>query len=105
MTDSRGRQQLQNGIQHSKPRSQHGHNHHVFTHHTSLSRSKRRQHRARHRRDIAKRFGRKEDTDSIGRAPELGRRRSYVSKLVERVLHQRMLNDVERHGNYHSFAH
>jgi hypothetical protein len=94
VTDPRTRQKLQNGIQHSEPSSQDGHNYHVAAHHRSLCRSKGRQYSARHRRDIAKRFGRKEDTDPIGGAPELGRRRSYIPKLVERVLHQRMLHDV-----------
>jgi hypothetical protein len=50
------------------------------------------------RRHLAQGFGCQQHADPRGGAPEVIRRRSLVAKVDERVLDQRVIDDVDRHG-------
>ena len=50
------------------------------------------------RRHVAQRLGRQQHADAIGGAAERRRRGALVAQLHQRVVHERVIDDVKRHG-------
>ena len=50
-------------------------------------------------RHLAHRFGGEQHADPRRRATEVLGRRALVAQLDERVVHERMIDDVDRHGS------
>ena len=50
------------------------------------------------RRDVAQRFGREQHADARRGAAEMLGRRALVAQVDERVVHERMIDEVDRHG-------
>jgi len=57
-----------------------------------------REHRGRHGRNVAQRFGRKQDADPVGGAAKRRRCRPRIAQFHERVVDQGMFNDVKGHA-------
>jgi len=48
---------------------------------------------------VLERFGREQDADAVGGAAEGRRFGANVAQLHERVLHERVFDEVKRHGD------
>ncbi len=94
MTHARGRQQLQDRIEHAEAGSQDRHDHDIAGHPASFSFFQRRLHHGALGRQIAQCLCDKQHTDAIGDLPEMFRLRVHVAQLAERVLDQRMWHEV-----------
>ena len=53
-------------------------------------------------RHIAQRFGREQHADARRRAPKMFRRRVLVAQRHQRVVHERMIDEVNRHGAHYT---
>ena len=95
MAHARRRQQLQHGIEHSQSRSQHRHHDDIARHTPAFCFLERRLNDGAFGRQIAQRFGDQKHADAIGNLAELFRLGVDVAKLAERVVNQRMWNEMD----------
>ena len=98
MPDARGRDQLEDRVQHPQTRAQDRHDDDVARDAPSLCRPERRLDRGRDARNVPRGLGREQQADPDGHPPkELGRR-GGVPQRRERVVNERMRDEVQRHG-------
>ena len=94
------RHELEHRVEHAEPGAQHRHDDDV-----GADPSARRPDRAASRRvtvagrHLAQRFGGEQHADPRRRATEMLRRRALVAQIDERVVHERMIDEVDRHGS------
>ena len=99
MADARGREQLQHGIEHPEARSQHRHHDDIGANHQAVRGTQWRDDRGRGCRHVSQRFRGQQNADAVGCPPERGWISADVAQFHERVMHQRMIDDVKRHGD------
>ena len=104
VADARVGHELQNRVEHPEPRPQHRHDDHVRADLLSGRRTERRVDADVAVRDLAHRFGGEQHADPRGRSTKMFRHRSLVAQLDERIVHERMLDDVDRHGPHYTIS-
>ena len=85
-------------VDHAEAGAQHRHDHDVGPDDPGVGRSERRGHRVGVGREVAQRFGRDDQADPVCSGAERGRRRAGVAEFGQRVVRQRVIDEVERHG-------
>ena len=98
VADTRRRNQLQHRVEHAQPRAQDGHDDDVGRDAAAVRRPQRRLDRRRGRRQIARRLGGQQQADAHRHAAEHFRRRLRVAQRQQGIMHERVLDDVDRHG-------
>ena len=98
VADPRGRHQLENGVEHAEPGAQHWHDDDVAADRPPRGGPERRLDRHLARRQFAHCFGRQEHADPRRCPPKMLRRRRLIAERDERVVHERVIDDVNRHG-------
>ena len=88
------RQQLQHGVEHSQSRAQHRHHDDIARHPPPFGLFERRLNDGAFRRQIAQRLGDQQHADAVGDLAELFGLGVDVAKLAERVVNQRMGDEV-----------
>ena len=94
MTYPRRGKQLQHGVEHSQTCPQHRHDDDIARHTASFRLFERRLNNGALRWQIAQRLGHEEDADPVCDLPEVLGLCIDVAKLAERVVNQRMRNEV-----------
>ncbi len=87
--------EFEDGLEHAESGAQHRHDHDVRCQHTSVSRSKRRLHGRGRDGHPAEGLGGKENADTMRGPAKRRRARRGISKLGERVVRERMIDDVK----------
>jgi 5-methylthioadenosine/S-adenosylhomocysteine deaminase len=98
VADARFRHQFEHGIEHAEPGAQHGNDDDVGRDFSTGRGTERCFHGDRPAPHFVHRMGRQQNADACGRAAETVRSRSLVAEIGERVVHERMIHDVDRHG-------
>ena len=98
MADARSRHQLQYRVQHAQSRTQHGHDDDVARYLSSGRQLQRRLNGHLARRDVAQCLGGQQDADAPRRPTELFGRRARVAQGDQRVLDERVGDEMDRHG-------
>ena len=99
MPDARVGHELQHGVQHAEPCTQDRHDHDIGADLLPRCGTERRLHADVAVGNFAHRFGGEQHADARGGATEMLGRRSLVAQLHQRVVHERMLDEVDRHGS------
>ena len=102
VADARARDQLQHGVEHAESRPQHRHDDDVRADAASGRGTDRRLDGDVRRRQIARRLGGQQHADARRGAAEMLGRRALVAQRDERVVHQRMVDEVDGHGQHYT---
>ena len=98
MADARARHQLEDGVEHAEPGAQHRHDDHAAGDAARVGRPERRLRRCPHlARQVAGRLGGEQQADAHRHPAEQLRRRGRVAQRRQRVVDERVLDDVDRH--------
>ena len=97
MSDPRRRHQLEDSVEHAEARAQDRNHNNIGRDPPAVGQAHRRVDRHVRRGEVPERFGGQQDADPSGRAPERFRRRSLVAQRHERILNQRVIDDVKAH--------
>ena len=99
VADARVGHELEHGVEHAEAGAQHRHDDDVGADPAAGRRAERRLDGDLGARHVAQRFGGEQHADARGRAAEVFGRRALVAQVDERVLHERMIDEVDRHGS------
>ena len=98
VADARRRQQLQHGVEHAEAGAQHRHDHDVGAHDPGVGRPS-------GVVTVAASVGRSRSASAarsrlirLAARAECGRRRAGVAQLHQRIVDERVIDEVERHG-------
>src|SRR4029453_15626725 len=96
------RDQLEHGIEHAESSAQNRHDDYRVLHAASFRRTERCLNTRRNARHIARRLGGEGQAYSDGHPAEQLARRRRITERRERVVHERVLDDVDRHGVHYT---
>ncbi len=102
MADTSGGDELEHGVQHPESGPQHGNDDDVAADPSPGSRTERRVQSRAFRRDVAQCLRNEQHADPIGGLAEVFGCRPLVAKRGERVVRQRMIDEVKRHGHHYT---
>jgi hypothetical protein len=98
MAHARMGDELQHGVEHAEAGAQDRDDDHVRSDPQPAGRSDRRFDGRGGGREVAQRLSRQQDADPRGRATKLFGRSVFVPQRHERVVHQRVVDQMDRHG-------
>ena len=101
MPHARRRQQLQHSGEHAQSRPQHRYHDNVTRYTAPFGLFERRLYDRALGRQISQRFGHEQDADAVGDLAKDFRFGLDVAKLTERVVNQRMHDEVDRHAGHY----